>query len=594
MKRLRNFRAPVFLRLFLAFLCIIVAMYGFSFYISIQSSKNLENELAQSLMVKLIFFQSRLENDIDNISRSIRQYSNKYSLQRLSLAPETLEQYQKIKYILDIHSRLIEIEINNTLIHNISVHIPSLERTISTKNTISVLTSAEYEIILQKYSVNSIFIDNNSDILTMYFYPNKLWIKGEKNPLYTISVDFSKKYIIKQLEELLSGTNGGAVIMDINESWMISSDDKINEIIKNIATADSNLYNDIDDISYSIIDNNKMMILKSYSAYLNTYIFSYMPVDVILSPYKYYSNWIWYLSGFSILIVIIYSYIMYKQYTSPLNVLIHSFKKLEAGNLDIKIKHKSNDEFSYLFKQFNSMTRSINEYIDKIYEQRVLLQSAELKQLQYQIKPHFLYNNMFSIYRMAKDDRTDDVANLALNLGRFYKLMTRNNEEVSPLYEEVIHAKSYVEIQTIRFGKRISVSFDDIPKINSNSNRDVGSLLVPPFILQPLLENAYNHGLENIQKEGKISLSMFVKDNILHIYIEDNGKGMTDEKIQELRYYLYNENKEDENKIGLINVHRRLKLKFGDMSRLQVYKSDLGGMKVEILIPLDTLEENNV
>ncbi|MOA17245.1 Sensor histidine kinase YpdA [compost metagenome] len=215
--------------------------------------------------------------------------------------------------------------------------------------------------------------------------------------------------------------------------------------------------------------------------------------------------------------------------------------------------------------------------IDQVYKQRILTQKAELKQLQSQINPHFLYNSFFILNTMTRLRDYDQVERFANQLGEYYQFVTRNQSDEVPLAREVQHARVYTEIQEMRFVNRVSVSFGDLPE-------DWGHVMVPRLILQPLIENAFEHGLEKKSKDGQLDVRFEREGRIVRLIVEDNGEWIDNEGIDRMNRSL--ETLEDGEKTALINIHQRIRLKFGPDSGLAVTRSDSGGVKATVTIEI--------
>jgi len=220
------------------------------------------------------------------------------------------------------------------------------------------------------------------------------------------------------------------------------------------------------------------------------------------------------------------------------------------------------------------MVRKIKVLIEQVYQQKILTQRAELKQLQSQINPHFLYNSFFLINTMARIG-DDNLIIFTKRLGEYFRFVTRNNSDNIPLKDEVNHARVYTEIQQMRFSKRLTITFDSLPE-------KYNELTVPRLILQPIVENAFEHSIEK-KKSGLISIGFSTYDSGLDIIVEDNGDDMTDEFIHRLNT-LINTNEDYSEVTGLINISRRVKLMFGSDSGVHFYRSKLGGAKVVLRI----------
>lgn len=190
-----------------------------------------------------------------------------------------------------------------------------------------------------------------------------------------------------------------------------------------------------------------------------------------------------------------YSYTTYRLVKNPINKIVESFRRLEQGALDVNIQFKASDEFNYLYEEFNTMVDCLNTLIDNNYKQQIYIQKAELKQLQSQINPHFLYNSYFILRRMILDRDFENAENLSNYLGTYFQYITRNVMEGVTLQKEMEHAISYARIQQMRFSERMAVEFGEVPPKYRN-------LIVPRLIMQPILENSIEHGLNRSAKEG--------------------------------------------------------------------------------------------
>lgn len=166
-------------------------------------------------------------------------------------------------------------------------------------------------------------------------------------------------------------------------------------------------------------------------------------------------------------------------------------------------------------------------------------------------------------------------------LGEYFRFITRNDADNVPLLEETRHSRIYTEIQKLRFSRRIRVEFGELPK-------EMEAIKVPRLIIQPIIENAYEHSLEKMQDEGLLRVSFHLDDQEASIVIEENGNGLTDNDIDMLNKRLERtaESAESPEVTGLINIHRRIALTYGESSGLVLSRSPLNGLRVQIRIRL--------
>jgi two-component system sensor histidine kinase YesM len=263
-------------------------------------------------------------------------------------------------------------------------------------------------------------------------------------------------------------------------------------------------------------------------------------------------------------------------------LILVAFERLEKGDMSVRVQLKAAREFNDLMEGFNKMVERLGGLIDRVYKQEIYAQRVELKQLQSQINPHFLYNSYFMLHRMIKERDFENADALSSYLGKYFRYITKNDSDEVPLEVELEHSRSYVEIQVMRFSTRLSAEFGELPE-------NLKNLEVPRLIIQPIFENSIEHGVKSTLKNGLIRLSISEVNDFLCVTIEDNGSNLGDDDIEKLHERL-NDTRSMGEATGLVNVHRRIRLRFGDSSGVSVSRSDLGGLKVDIKINLK--EEN--
>jgi two-component system sensor histidine kinase YesM len=218
----------------------------------------------------------------------------------------------------------------------------------------------------------------------------------------------------------------------------------------------------------------------------------------------------------------------------------------------------------------------LNRVIQHEYLQEILVKRAELKQLQAQINPHFLYNSFFILYTMTRRGEYGMLEKFELQLGDYYQFLTRNTSDEVTLAKEVNHARTYCEIQALRFSNRITIDFGELPE-------EYADMQVPRLILQPIIENAFVHGLEMKEEGGRLFVGFTAEGAFLRISIQDNGGMMTDEEILEMNRKMerYDNNTET---TSMLNIHRRIRLRFGDRCGLTFARGGEGGLEVTLIL----------
>jgi two-component system sensor histidine kinase YesM len=266
-------------------------------------------------------------------------------------------------------------------------------------------------------------------------------------------------------------------------------------------------------------------------------------------------------------------------------LLNKDLNKVAMGDLNVISSVTGSDEIGILSKQFNNMVVSIRGLMDEVAEshsQQAQLQlrqkEIKLKMMASQINPHFLFNALESIRMKAHIKGETEISVIVRMLGK----MIRRNLEVGTkkiaLKDELEIVRCYLEIQKFRYGNdRLTFRLDIDP-----SGQEIE---IPPLIIQPLIENAVVHGLDNMAEGGFVSLTTKLCDRVLHVEVADNGIGINEEKIKQISESLHDMEEEDEYRIGLRNVHQRLVMIYGESCGLKIH-SELGsGTTISFEIP---------
>jgi two-component system sensor histidine kinase YesM len=258
--------------------------------------------------------------------------------------------------------------------------------------------------------------------------------------------------------------------------------------------------------------------------------------------------------------------------------------KVATGNLDLVLEIDGKDEIGQLSRQFNSMVYSINGLVEAVKNsnsQMNMLESKQneikLKMMASQINPHFLFNALESIRMKAHLKGEKEISRIVSLLGKLMRRILEVGNGKTKLADEMDIVRCYLDIQKFRYEGRLEYSLRIDPRLEKYS--------IPPLIIQPLVENAVIHGLENKLEGGKVSVQAGIEDDRIVIDVYDNGAGMTVEKIQQI-YKSINQVEDDErNRIGLQNVHLRLLLTYGDGHGLHIESEPGIGTRISFTIP---------
>lgn len=280
-------------------------------------------------------------------------------------------------------------------------------------------------------------------------------------------------------------------------------------------------------------------------------------------------------------IVIIISYILSKKITRPIKMLKNSMKEVELGNFNpaspILI---DGSEIGKLGKTFSIMTEKIGSLMDEKLRDEKFKREAEMKALQSQINPHFIYNTLDSIVWMAESGNNDDVILMTVSLARLLRLSISNESSVVRVWDEIKYCESYLTIQKQRYLDELSYEI--------NISEDLMECPIIKLTLQPLVENAIYHGIKYGKGNGKIIISGYLTDEFAFIVVEDNGAGMSNKQL--LKVLDKKETEVKKSGLGVYNVNQRIKLYFGTEYGLYYESIEGEGTKVSIKLPKTYLE----
>ena len=261
-----------------------------------------------------------------------------------------------------------------------------------------------------------------------------------------------------------------------------------------------------------------------------------------------------------ILFIVIYTFFLNRIF-NPIESLIENMSSKIENNLNYDFSYDRNDEIGILIKSYNDMKNRISNLITINYKNQIEQKELELKQLQNQINPHFIYNTLESIHMMAEINDDFETSTMAEYFGAIIRYSMNRRVNTVKLKEEITIIDHYIYLQRIRFNTLFTIT--------NLVNSDVLECEIIKMIIQPLIENSIYHGLSECDGNGKIIIQALNIDNNLVITVSDNGIGMDDEKLKDLNDYI-NDKNELFNGIALRNINKRLKLNYGEQYGLEV------------------------
>ena len=288
-------------------------------------------------------------------------------------------------------------------------------------------------------------------------------------------------------------------------------------------------------------------------------------------------------AGVLLLGVIAISSIISREITKPIRQLRDSMSMVEEGRFDkANVPVTASNEVGSLSKSFNVMTERIHTLMEQnVYEQKQKRKN-ELKALQAQINPHFLYNTLDSIIWMSEAGRNDEVVLMTSALARLLRQSISNDKEQITVAEEIEYVRSYLTIQKMRYKDKLEYSIDVSPEINH--------VMIIKFALQPIVENAIYHGLKYKDTKGNLSIRGYVRGKKAYITIADDGVGMEEAALE----HIFDETKKEHksNGVGVPNVQKRLKLYYGQEYGISYISRKGVGTVATVTVPLEEQEDD--
>lgn len=563
-----SLKNTIYIKLIVTFLLIMTPIFLSGVYIYNWIIDSTKDDISRTTLSHITSYFSDLENEIERMK--LLQYGalDDTDLNKLAILSEAMGTIERMERIQALWNRLYAIHNSSPLIKNVNAHIYPVSKTISS-------TYGAEQLNLERYrSIQSAFHGTGAQIIEVQ---DQLLLSAMKQngtnkglPLFIIEIELDSEKLRQSLGKIRTYPNSGTLL--VTGAGMMAEGDQVfmgfdpYAVYRETTAAEQDM-----DRKIWLGDEN-YYVASAHSEYLNMVVYHYIPEEIVLEPLKNIMTLAWIFVAAVLAVTGIYAFFTFRFIHQPLLTLVKSFRKLEHGDLHISIAHASNDEFRYLYGRFNQMVVNLRTLIDQAYKQKIMAQRAELKQLQSQINPHFLYNSFFILNTMANTGDVDGIEEFTTQLGGYFQFVTRNASDEVELHQEIHHARLYTEIQKLRFSHRIDVDFEDLPK-------SVEMFRVPRLIVQPIIENAFEHSLERMVKGGYIAARFAENDDDIRITVEDNGEDLTDEALNRIASSLADYSGYQET-TGMVNIHRRIAIIFGEGSGLQVSRSELGGLKV--------------
>ena len=424
----------------------------------------------------------------------------------------------------------------------------------------------------------SVLVNNINDADTIQMIKMVKDLQTYK-PIGYIRFGLKRNHIEKMAKNINFGSDGGVVIFDenLNKISGIAHDSVLSKLLKEKPS--------IGNFSYSEGKNEYTAV------HIHSDSTGWTTVGVI--PLRYINKdlaGIQYLTVIIIVLTIIIgvtvSVIIAQSLILPLENTVNALEKFSRGDFAVRLKENRCDEIGKLNRIFNKAIKEINELMQKVTQSEILNKEMEFKTLQSQMNPHFLYNTLDAINWLAFKEKQTEICNLVAAISSLIRASISNKKSIITIEQELDYVKNYIYIQHIRYKDR----FDTIYDIDESLLKQA----VPKLIIQPIVENAIIHGIENSKNKNLLYISIKRENECIVIIVKDTGIGMTDEKVSELLKEPLNAEGDEQKahtNLGLYAVHKRIQLMYGDLYGLTVQSQAGEGTTVTLHIPFTKKQE---
>ena len=403
--------------------------------------------------------------------------------------------------------------------------------------------------------------------------------------LDTIETDKSLKNPYTLIDELRSEFTRLTAITTESESklWLES-------LLRNIDTLEKRVDDIVDSISaggrynenIEKLDNNIYILTELIQDDIQYYIYyqtRYMDkvTDTLQDQIGRFMVVCSVLIGVLIIVVAVSAVMIVSGIIQPISQLNQATEKIAQGDFNARAQADSEDEVAELAVSFNKMAGSMQSLIDKVKEDERKMRKADLRLLQEQIQPHFLYNTLDTIVWLIESNEPDEAVTMVVTLSDFFREILSKGKEFISIKEEEKHISSYLQIQEMRYR--------DILEYDIQLDQVIYKYQILKLTLQPVVENALYHGIKYKRAKGCIHIHGEKEGDIIRLTVRDDGVGMDEDELEQLRQQIEKPCQETEKGFGLANVNERIHMYFGPEYGMKIQSQKGKGTTVEIVIP---------
>jgi len=523
-----SLKRSVFLRMLLITLAAVLVFYLLGLTINQIGIRNVRNDMRSALQTHTEYVADQLNQEAERLKFLMFELLSDRQLLRFAISHEILTDWERLSFVRTLASQEYHFKRSSSLLDSVLIMFPALGKTITTEQTQYIDLDEEVWLALLPSAERG--------RVTITEWKGRIWLLLPRydgtQPMFLIAFSISPEALSSALERLASDqTRDMALVRE--EGTVLASCGSGEAYYRGGQEESDSLRAETGPVFGSLT------------------LTGYTLIDEASAPFVTYRAILWALSALALILLAAYLLFYRRQILRPINQLVRSMRSVEQ---DTRYRIDSAGLSDYdddLYVQFNHMIDHIEQLAGQLYEEKFRAQKAELKQLQMQIDPHFLYNTLYMIYRIAQSEGNQSIARLSLNLSDYYRYITKMPEQIVPLRDEIRHVTNYLEIQRIRFEPRIRVEISDLPA-------EIAGEMIPSLIIQPIVENAFQHGVRDLEENGLVCLGYEVEERLFRVIVSDNSGKMTEESVRELWKHVKDPDSPDSS--ALCNLYRRLRL----------------------------------
>lgn len=556
-----------------------IALIGSAF---ISRSIQLQDDLVASTMLqRLGGAVATLQDQMASLQSSLLYLLQERELTLLSSLPDSMSDFDRAISIASIQRKLYTLHMNDPNLYMLSLCVPQIGLQLNSLSygndaTIQKITQEDAQSFFERGRAAGAGFSFANGLCFYYQVPALPAYRKDTPPRLMVRADYNLNSLLNLLGQPLSNAPVALVITDRDReplAWVNASDDCIQQLAA--------LQNTDETVRFQTFLGQTWYTQQFYLSQPDVTLTFAVSREEALGPALQMRLWLYAVFGLVALSICVYTFYAYSQVQLPVNLLMNGFARLEAGDMDFQLTYRRRNEFGRLITRFNRTLRQLQEAIAQLYDQKILTQQAEMKHLQAQINPHFLYNSFYLLNSMLLMEDYDAAGALSRHLGAYFKYVTHTGRLYVRLNEELDQARVYLSIQQMRFQDGLKVHFPPLP---AGLDRPA----IPRLTLQPLLENAFKHAFDRIDGPKEIWITYDQDDTYVYVTVQNSGPVLGPQELAHIQDAL---SFSKEQSTGLGNVHKRLVISHGTGLRIQARAE--GGLS--ICVPLKrTLTEKDL